>query len=55
VESGTDLATVQRLMGHKDIQTTMKYVHVSQEFGGSLRSPIDTLGEPDWRDHDEED
>jgi len=55
VESGTDLATVQKLMGHKDVQTTMKYVHVSQEFGRSLRSPMDTLGEPDRRDHDEED
>ncbi len=44
VESGTDLPTIQKLMGHKDIQTTMGYIHVSQKFGVDLKSPMDTLG-----------
>ncbi|WP_342190314.1 integron integrase [Stieleria varia] len=43
VEDGTDLATVQKLMGHKDIETTMKYVHVDVGFDGRLQSPIDRL------------
>ena len=30
-------------MGHKDVETTMKYVHVSQELGRSVKSPVDTL------------
>ena len=43
VENGTDIQTVQKLMGHKDVETTMKYVHVSQELGRSVKSPVDTL------------
>lgn len=43
VESGTDLQTVQKLMGHKDVETTMKYVHVSQKLGTTVKSPADTL------------
>ncbi len=43
VEAGTDLPTVQKLMGHKDIETTMRYVHVGYELGHSIKSPMDTL------------
>ena len=43
VESGTDLPTVQRLMGHKEIETTMTYVHVQPTLGTSVRSPADTV------------
>ena len=43
VEDGTDIQTVQKLMGHKDVETTTKYVHVSQELGRSIKSPVDTL------------
>lgn len=43
VEDGTDLPTVQKLMGHKDIETTMKYVHVDIGFDRDLQSPIDRL------------
>lgn len=46
VEDGVDLPTLQKLMGHKDIETTMKYVHVSQSFGPKLKSPIDSLASP---------
>ncbi|MEM1224915.1 MAG: tyrosine-type recombinase/integrase [Planctomycetota bacterium] len=44
VESGTDVQTVQRLMGHKDIETTMRYVHIRPKLGDSVRSPVDSLG-----------
>ena len=43
VEAGTDIQTVQKLLGHKDVETTMKYVHVSQQFGVTVKSPVDTL------------
>ncbi len=43
VEDGTDLPTVQKLMGHKDIETTMGYVHVEVGLNGRLQSPIDRL------------
>ena len=43
IESGTDVQTVQQLMGHKDVQTTMKYVHVVQKLGDSVKSPVDKL------------
>lgn len=43
VEDGTDIQTVQKLMGHKDVETTMKYVHVSQQLGQSVLSPVDSL------------
>ncbi len=43
IESGTAIQTVQKLMGHKDVQTTMGYVHTSEKLGVSIKSPIDTL------------
>lgn len=43
VEDGTDLPTLQKLMGHKDIETTMSYVHVSVAFDSRLQSPVDRL------------
>ncbi len=43
IESGTDVQTIQKLMGHKDIQTTMGYVHVTEKLGVSVKSPIDVL------------
>jgi integron integrase len=43
VEDGTDLPTVQQLMGHQDIETTMKYVHVEVGLDGRLQSPVDRL------------
>jgi len=44
VEAGTDIPTVQKLMGHKDVETTMGYVHVTQKLGETVRSPADTFG-----------
>ena len=47
VEDGTDLPTVQKLMGHRDIETTMNYVHVDVGINSRVRSPADRLGGAD--------
>jgi len=44
IEAGYDLRTVQKLLGHRDIRTTLIYVHVLQEGTGGVRSALDTLG-----------
>jgi site-specific recombinase XerD len=43
VQSGTDIQTVQELMGHQDIETTLKYVHVPFKPGTTVKSPLDLL------------
>ncbi len=44
IENGWDLATVQKLMGHKWASTTAKYIHVSQNRIKQIKSPLDLLG-----------
>jgi site-specific recombinase XerD len=39
LESGTDIRTVQTLMGHKDVSTTMIYTHVIKMPGIGVKSP----------------
>ena len=43
LEDGTDIRTVQDLLGHKDVRTTMIYLHVMNKPGLAVRSPVDAL------------
>jgi integrase len=42
LQSGYDIRTVQELLGHKDVKTTMIYTHVLQRGGLAVRSPLDS-------------
>jgi integron integrase len=44
LESGTDIRTVQDLLGHVDVATTQIYTHVMKKPGLGVRSPLDGLG-----------
>jgi integrase len=48
LEMGQDIRTVQELLGHQDVRTTMIYTHVMEKAASRVRSPLDGLRVADF-------
>jgi integrase/recombinase XerD len=46
LERGTDLKTIQMLLGHVDLEATTIYLHLSQRHLQSMTNPVDMLSIP---------
>jgi integron integrase len=44
LQRGTDIRTIQQLLGHNDLATTMIYTHILQQGGQGVPNPLDDLG-----------
>jgi integrase/recombinase XerD len=49
LEMGEDVRTLQVLLGHRSVQSTTRYLHLSEARRAAVRSPLDILGTKEGR------